>query len=162
MKWRNHKIVTFCTVFSVTGGLVAATAAMVGSVLPDILELGGMVKHRTVTHYMWFWAAGCLFFWYRLRGQNVSSLAVYVTFFVVSGGLLHVCQDALSIGGVPVYTPYGIKAGLGVYRTDTIGEEFTTLGLVLVFVVFSWMRGFFTSEYIGGQVGMIARLFLHF
>lgn len=159
MKWRNHKLVTFCTVFSVTGGLVAATAAMVGSVLPDVLEMGGLIKHRTVTHYMFLWAGACLALWFLIRGQASPSLPLYVVFFVVSGGLLHICQDALSIGGVPVYSPYGRKTGLGVYRTDTFGEEVTALGLVLIFIGFSWKRGFLSYCHIDEQVKAMIRLF---
>lgn len=159
MKWRNHKIVTFGAVFSLTGGFIAASAAAIGSLLPDVLEFGGLVPHRTVTHYLWLWLPASIFFWLLLRSTGFSAFWLYVLFFVVSGGLLHVLQDALSNGGIPLVTPYGSRQGLGVYRTDTLSEEVTVFGLLVIFGALSWYRGFLAPEYLSSQVEVVMRVF---
>lgn len=158
-------MVTFSAVFSMTGGVLAATAAMIGSVLPDVLEMRGVIPHRTITHYLWFWLAGSITVWFDLKGSGFSSFFLYSSFFIVSGGLLHVCEDALSNGGIPIYTPYGARMGLGIYKTDTVSEEFTVLGLVALFIGFAWFRGFLSKEHLSDQVkivttvlGRVARL----
>lgn len=155
MKWRNHKLVTFSAVFSISGGVIPALAAMIGSILPDVLEMRGLISPRTVTHYVWFWLGGSVAFWLALKRSDFSSIFLYIIFFVASGGLLHVCEDALSYGGIPIYTPYGRHVGLGLYETDTISEEFTVLGLVVIFTGFAWCRGFLSTEHLSGQVQMI-------
>lgn len=159
MKWRNHKIVTFGAVFSMTGGFIAAASAAIGSLLPDVLELGGLVQHRTATHYIWFWVPASVVLWLMLRSTGFSVFWLYVLFFVVSGGLLHVLQDALSNGGIPWVTPYGSRQGLGVYRTDTFSEEITVLGLLVVFGGLSWFRGFLAPDYLSSQLEVVMRVF---
>ena len=92
-------------VFSLTGGFIASIAAAIGSLLPDVLELGGLVQHRTATHYLWFWVPASIILWLALRSTGFSVVWLYTLFFFVSGGLLHVLQDALSNGGIPLVTP---------------------------------------------------------
>jgi len=155
LKWRNHKLVTFSVVFSITGGIIPALAAMIGSILPDVLEMRGLISNRTVTHYVWFWLAGSVAIWLALKGSGFSSIVLYIIFFVATGGLLHICEDALSYGGIPIYTPFGRHVGLGLYETGTITEEFTVLGLVVIFAGFAWCRGFLSTEYLSKQIQMI-------
>lgn len=155
MKWRNHKITTFCSVFAITGGFIASAAATIGSCLPDVMEFRGSLQHRTVTHYLWFWLASATVLWVLLRNAAYSSLPLYISFFIVSGGLLHIVQDSLSNGGVPMVTPYGRRFGFGLYRTGTLSEEFTVLGLSALFTLFAWKRGFLSSEYIASQAKVV-------
>lgn len=147
-------------VFSLTGGFIASIAAAIGSLLPDVLELGGLVQHRTATHYLWFWVPASIILWLALRSTGFSVVWLYTLFFFVSGGLLHVLQDALSNGGIPLVTPYGPRTGLGVYRTDTFSEEFTVFGLLVIFGFLSWVRGFLDPDYLSSQVEVVMRVFV--
>lgn len=151
MRWRNHKIVTLAAVYALTGGLTASVASMFGSVLPDVLEIRYLVPHRTITHSLWGWLALCAFLWFAFIGGGATSVLLYLLFFMAGGAVLHVCEDALSIGGIPLKTPFGQSIGLKVYRTGTIGEEITAAGLLVVFAVAAWARGFTTSEHLRGQ-----------
>jgi membrane-bound metal-dependent hydrolase YbcI (DUF457 family) len=146
-------------VYSVSGGLIASLAAMLGALLPDVLELGGIVPHRTITHYIWFWVAACLSLWMFLKAQGFHSLFLYCSFFWVSGGLIHVVLDALSNGGIPWVTPYGPSRGLALYRTGDLSEEMTALGLVGLFVGFAWYRGCFQTAYLSQQLDIVAQVF---
>jgi len=76
-------------------------------------------------------------------------------FLLYTGGLLHIVQDSLSNGGVPMVTPYGRRFGFGLYRTGTLSEEFTVLGLSALFTLFAWKRGFLSSEYIASQAKVV-------
>lgn len=151
MKWRNHKLLTFGAVYSLTGGLIVALSTMLGSVLPDVMELGGIIRHRTITHYLWLWLSACLAFWGFYRHSSESYL-LFFSFFASAGAILHICQDALSIGGVPLVTPYGQCSGLKVYRTGTLSEEITVWGLEAIFIFLAWWRGFIQVEYFQGQL----------
>ena len=151
-------MVTFIVVYSVTGNLIPALSAMAGSIMPDVLELGGLIQHRTITHCIWVWLAISTFLWVCLGGTGFSSIPLYVTLFFVAGGLLHVVEDSLSYGGVPIFGPYGKKMGVGVYRTDTLGEEFTVLGLLLVFFGFSYKSGYLSADHITRQTTVFMNL----
>lgn len=158
MRWRNHKLVTASAVYSLTGGMIATIAATIGSVLPDVLECGGAVKHRTVTHSIWGWVVVCIFLWLQFTRGASYSLLFYVLFFVASGAVMHICEDALSIAGIPLKTPYGNHIGLKVYRTGTIGEEITVAGLVVIFAAMAWWRGFFDNAYFQQQLTVIGQV----
>lgn len=129
-----------------------------GSVLPDVLEIGGLIKHRTITHFIWLWLFLCFVLWLCLDQQRATSIAFYIAFYIASGASLHICQDALSIEGVPIYTPYGSRVGLNMFRTATYGEEITVFGLVVLFMGVAWKRGFISTEYAAGQMGALVGL----
>lgn len=159
MKWRNHKLVTFSVVYSVTGSLVSAISAMTGSVVPDVIEIGGIIPHRTITHCLWMWMGMSCFFWVWLQSTGFSSIALYSAFFFTAGCALHVIEDALSYGGVPVFNPSGKKIGLGIYRTGTVGEELMVWGLVVVIGGFSGYQGYWNAEYLSDQIKIVGNLF---
>ena len=163
MKWRNHKIVTLCAVYSITGGVVPAAAAMFGSVLPDVMELRygdqseGVLQHRTVTHYPPFWAAVCLSIWFLYRHGGYSSWSLYFAFFLVVGGIFHLAEDALSVGGIPLKTPYGKAHGAGFYRVGTFSEEALAFGCVFSFICISSIRGYFKNEHVCEQATLLVK-----
>lgn len=156
MRWRNHKIVTLSIVYAITGGGVASLSAMAGSVLPDVLEMRGMVPHRTVTHYLPFWLVPCLIMFY--VSLTADSLLVYVVAFLLSGASFHIIEDALSSGGIPIIHPFGQRIGLGLYKTGCLNEEFSVLGLLILFNTAGYIRGFFSANHIGNQFSVIFRL----
>ena len=161
MRWRNHKIVTFSAVYSVTGGFVSSFAAMMGSVLPDLLEFRGVIPHRTITHYIWSWLLLCLVLWAVLKSNGDSMLA-YSCFFLVCGGLLHVVEDGLSAAGIPYGSPFGLCKGVGIYKTGSLAEEITSFGMVAVFLFFAWLRGCLDAGYLAHQLSVVAGLSRHF
>ncbi len=158
MRWRNHKIITGLAVYSITGGLLSAACAAAGAVLPDVLEMGGLVKHRSVTHwpYPHLILALALFFW---EWRN-PSLLPYLLFFVAFGVVTHILLDCLSKSGVPV----GIKPSnerriaLNLYKTFTVSEEITAAGLMVIFATTAYVRGFLNYQHLHLEVNLIAQL----
>jgi len=97
MKWVNH--------IAIGGALVApfkpelVPVAVLGATAPDWLEylsefMGNKIKHRTTTHYVSSWLAGCAFS-LLLFDWN------YILFGFFLGGLTHVFCDAMTVSGVP-------------------------------------------------------------
>jgi inner membrane protein len=152
LKWRNHKAVTLAAVYAASGLLTASVCAMIGSVLPDILECRGVIEHRTITHWPWLWLGGMFLFWTIYKTSGTSPVYFYFLMCACAGALLHVAEDALSNGGVPVFSPYGEKTGFGIYKTCSLGEELSTLGMVAIFSLFGWVRGYFDADHILQQL----------
>lgn len=154
MQWRNHKIVTFSVVYAATGSFVPSLCAMSGSVLPDVLEIGGLLPHRTITHWPYPYMAA-LATVYMINSYS-SHFWPYILFFLILGYLMHLLEDFMSISGLPFgKTPDAWYYGLGIYRTKSASEEFTALGLTAAFLFLAWSRGFFTSEHFGHQASQI-------
>ena len=153
MKWRNHKLVTLCVVYSMTGDVVPTAAAVVGSVLPDLLEFrigkdsAGLIPHRTITHYPPIWIAAFASLWLMYQSTGSASWIIYAGMFAVLGGLLHLAEDALSKGGIPFFSPYGKPHGAGVYKVGTTSEEALAFGLVFFFLCIASVRGYFKVEH---------------
>lgn len=162
MRWVNHKLVTLSVVYGLTGGVIASFSAMSGAHLPDMLEMKGLVKHRTYTHWIYPWGVMILvllglLLWFK-------SWLIYIMFYVAIGGMLHLVEDFMSKSGLPFGHPEGKTFGLGLYITKGEGEEMTALGLAVLFGILAWGRGFFAGEHISGEIDSIGRLlrsFLH-
>ena len=151
MKWHNHKLITFTAVFALTGGLLPSLGTMAGSVLPDVLELKGIIPHRTYTHYVWFWFLAELSVRPLLVWSGISLLWANLCFFIAVGGIMHVCEDFLSIGGVPLVSPTGKRVGGGLYRTGTLTETLVVLFLAAIFFAVAFRRGFLDFGYMSWQ-----------
>lgn len=152
MRWRNHKAVTLCVVYVATGNLLSSILAALGSILPDILEFNGAIKHRTLTHCPWIWMVGAAISWVLYMQSGFISIGLYITFFVICGALLHLIEDALSYGGIPVLGPFGKRIGCGVYVTQTIGEEFTVIAIIIVMALLAWKQGMLDLDYLTNQI----------
>ena len=158
MRWRNHKIVTGLAIYSITGGFLSASVAAVGAILPDILEIGGLVKHRTITHwpYPYLGTAAVVYLW-----QNHNpSIIPYVIYYFVLGVVMHLLLDGLSISGIPVgSSPSSDKRiALAVYKTSTPSEEITAAGLMLIFLATSYFRGFLGAGHVQLEVSLVTKL----
>jgi membrane-bound metal-dependent hydrolase YbcI (DUF457 family) len=149
MKWRNHKLCTVFVVFAATGRLLPAFIAGLGSILPDILE-GGLVRHRTLTHWPFVYVALILSIVPAIK--LVSWWAWLVVGCLLIGCILHLAEDALSKGGIPLFNPAGKKYGLGWYITDTITETFVSAGIVLVSLYVAGRRGFLSADFLAEEV----------
>lgn len=158
MRWRNHKIITGLAVYSITGGFLSAGVAVVGSILPDVLETGGILKHRTITHwpYPYMVAATVVYCW---QWKNTSLIPYLICFFVL-GIVMHLFLDGLSKSGIPVGpTPSADKRiAMNIYRTFTPSEEITAAGLMVIFIATAYFRGFLGGEHLQLEVKMISEL----
>ncbi|ANA41782.1 hypothetical protein A2G06_16725 (plasmid) [Geobacter anodireducens] len=158
MRWRNHQIITGLAIYSITGGFISAGLAAVGAVLPDVLEVGGVIKHRTVTHwpYPYLLLASALYLW---QWHNPSVLP-YLLFFFVLGVVMHLLLDSLSNHGIPVgQSPSaGKRLSLNLYKTFTPSEEVTSAGLVVVFLATAYFRGLLSGEHIRLEVNLVVQL----
>lgn len=149
MKWHNHKITTASMVFAATGTFVSASLAAIGSVLPDLLEARGVLRHRTYTHWPYpYVLAGALMYWSLIYEPTYP---LYCMFFVVVGSICHLFEDQLDKYGIPFGSPTGKRRGFDFYVTGTQQEYLT----VSVLLAAAWLviitRGFGTTEYLRGE-----------
>lgn len=133
-------------VYAATGTFVSSALAGIGSVLPDLLELRGIVPHRTATHYPYPYLILCVgLYWATL--QNLSYLT-YALFFVLLGCVCHLFEDSLSRGGIPWRTPFGQRKGFDFYVTKTTSEYMTVWVLVFTSLSIMFVRGFLSKAYL--------------
>ena len=157
-------MVTLAAVYSLTGGIIPATLAMFGSVLPDVLELrrngqvDGLIRHRTITHYPPLWLGVGFLLWLFYRSGGYSSWSLYAGIFFVAGGLMHLAEDALSKSGIPFSKPYGKAHGAGLYIVNTVGEELTAACLLLAFSAVAYARGYFGAGHTADQMALFINL----
>ncbi len=142
MRWQHHKLTTGACIYAVTGGYLPTLMAMLGSILPDLIEVG-IVRHRTATHWPTPWIvlalvsySGCWFF---------PAIWLYLLFFIGIGALLHMGEDYLSVTGIPFRSPGGPRRGAGLYVTGTMGEAVLAMFVTGLFLLLAWKRGFFTA-----------------
>lgn len=154
MKLHNHAILTTGIVYSVTGNVIGACAAAVGSLLPAVAE----AKHYRYSHFIWPWILVTTFAWYLLRAVEYSSPTLYLVFFLLSGAVLHILTDILSDVGIPALSPAGEKYALGLYKSGTRWETITLMGLLAVFIVFAGIKGYLDVGYISKQLQLLPQL----
>lgn len=154
MKLHNHAILTTGIVYSVTGNVIGACAAAVGSLLPAVAG----AKHHRYSHFIWPWVLVTGLAWHLLRAVEYSSLTLYIAFFLLSGAVLHILTDILSDVGIPALSPEGEKCAFGLYKNGTRWETVTLLGLLAVFGVFAGIKGYLDVGYISKQLQLLPRL----
>jgi membrane-bound metal-dependent hydrolase YbcI (DUF457 family) len=122
MRWRNHQIITGIAIYSITGGFLSAWLAVAGSVLPDVLEMRGLIKHRTITHwpYPYLVMAAVLY----VLEYRTPSIMLHLLFFMLLGVIFHLFLDGLSVTGIPVgLKPTGKRrVALNLYTTFRSSE----------------------------------------
>ncbi len=159
MTWRNHRISTFALAFAVTGGFLFSIIATIASTLPDRLELGGLIKHRTATHF-WGWPTiGVLLI---LLFLKVHSVVLVVLLGLLFGYTAHLFEDSLSKSGVPIVSPYGKKYGMGLYVTGTTSETIAMAVLVFVAAALAAHKGYLQADHLKGAMGEIKAVFKFF
>ncbi|MEM4620313.1 MAG: metal-dependent hydrolase [Desulfurococcaceae archaeon] len=152
MKWINHKIITFSLVYGWTGDVLGSAIAGVASIGPDWIEgkdfqsESWRKRHRTFSHWFLFWA--CLWFVFFLlskdfvgkftiselfTGLSEARVIYYVFFFILTGWVLHIIEDAIS-GGVPIINPFKKIYSFRLFRTGSFWEYFLSI-LAAIFVL---------------------------
>ena len=142
MRWQYHKLTSGAAIYAATGGYFPTLVAMLGSIMPDLLEMG-IVRHRTATHWPPPWIV------LALVSYGASWLSpnvwLYFLFFTCIGALLHLAEDYLSVSGIPFRSPISHRRGAGLYVTGTIGEAVLALSITGFFLLIAWVSGFFTT-----------------
>jgi inner membrane protein len=142
MRWQYHKLTSGAAIYAVTGGYFPTLMAMLGSIMPDLLEMG-IFRHRTATHWPPPWIVLTLVSYGACRlSPNVW---LYLSFFICIGALLHLGGDYLSITGIPFRSPGSPRMGAGLYVTGTMGEAVLALSVTGFFLLIAWVSGFFTT-----------------
>lgn len=155
MKWQNHKLTTIAMVYATTGTLVSAALAGIGSVLPDVFELRGVIPHRTVTHWPYPYVIVALLMYAVVCASPTYPL--YFLFFVLLGCICHLFEDCLSRGGIPWKTPHGPRKGFDFYVTRTSSEYLTVGVLVSVALMVMYGRGFLNKLYLMNEIQHVYR-----
>jgi len=116
--------------------------AMIGSILPDLLEMG-IVRHRTVTHWPPPWIVLALASYETCR--HSPNVWMYFFSFICIGALLHLGEDYLSVSGIPFRSPGSPRRRAGLYVTGTMREAFLVMFVTGFFLLIAWGRGFFRT-----------------
>lgn len=145
MRWQYHKLTSGAVIYAVTGGYFPTCMAMIGSIIPDLLEMG-IFRHRTVTHWPQPWIVLALISYGACR--LFPNIWLYLFLFLCIGALLHLGEDYLSVTGIPFRSPLSPRRGAGLYLTGTMGEGLLALSITGLFLLLAWGRGFFTAEHV--------------
>lgn len=157
MRWINHKIISFGVVFGLTGNFLASVLASVGSIMPDLAEgldfnsQGWRKRHRTYTHWLLWWVIvwGVLFMLggYKVYGmgwadflRDISkggqAIWLFCCFWLLSGWVLHILQDALS-GGIPIWHPKRKVYFFKLFPTGHVVEYVISVGVIFIIL---WVK----------------------
>jgi len=163
MVWYNHKLVTFATVYTITGGFLSSLTATTACVLPDVVEMGGIFKHRGGSHWPYPYLGAALIL--LITSHFSTSLWPFFAFFLVFGAILHLLEDSLSASGIPWRRPNGHTKGAGFYYTGTASEQMIVLPLIVSLFIICYFRGFLTRIHFESEmqvfVGLFRRLINH-
>lgn len=141
--WLTHKITAAATAYACGCNLIESTIIMFGAILPDLLEyklsrnnyyVWNMI-HRRFTHY---WLIYILLIILTLYVSNnyYSKLIC----FIWLGALVHIFQDSLTMGGVPLINPFKPHFRFGLFYVGTFKEVRYSFVYVCVCVSVIWLR----------------------
>ena len=146
MRWQYHELTSGAAIYAVTGGYIPTCMAMIGSIMPDLLEMG-IIRHRTATHWPLPWIILALVSYETCR--LFPNVWIYIITFICIGALLHLGEDYLSVTGIPFRSPISTRRkGLGMYVTGTMGETILAISITGFFLSIAWIRGFFTTGHV--------------
>lgn len=155
MRWQFHKLTSGAVIYAVTGGYFPTCMAMIGSIIPDLLEMG-IVRHRTVTHWPPPWIVLALVSYGAFR--HSLNVWTYLLFFICIGALLHLGEDYLSVSGIPFRSPHCLRRGAGLYVTGSLGEAVLVLLVTGLLLLIAWNRGFFSIGHVMGEMVKVKTL----
>lgn len=126
MKYSNHRIITAGIALLSGASLPGLAGALAGSVLPDLdIPLG--IPHRTVTH--WWLPPAIGMGAALLLGSDSPWRAFFL--WLSAGVLLHIVEDSLTTGGVPLLHPFGKRFSFRLTRTGGILEYMLSFGILV-------------------------------
>lgn len=156
MRWYNHKLVAGISVYALGGSFPEACLSAVGSLLPDVLECRGLLRHRALSHWPYPYAAAVLVL--SMVSQETGDIYPAAGSYLLYGTLAHLLGDACSKCGIPWQRPYSQPIGLKLYRTGSFSEELFVVAITVFFAILASARGFLAAEYI--QLQLSSFLFL--
>lgn len=125
MKHLNHRIITSGIALLSGASLPGLAGALTGSVLPDLdIPLG--IPHRTVTHW---WLPPAMGMGDALLLGSDSPLRAFFL-WLSAGVLLHIAQDSLTTGGVPLLRPFGKRFSFHLTRTGGVLEHLISFAVL--------------------------------
>ena len=125
VKRLNHRIITSGIALLSGTSLPGLAGALAGSVLPDLdIPLG--IPHRTVTHC---WLPPTMGMGAALLLGSDSPLRAFFL-WLSAGDLLHIAQDSLTTGGVPLLWPFGKRFSFRLTRTGGILEHLMSFAIL--------------------------------
>lgn len=147
MMGRNHRLTTAAVVLGLTGRIIPAAMAFLGSTFPDRVErlLTGLmrVRHRGHSHF-WIHYIALLGLCYSYLGKEALPdviptdpvrLATYMLLWFLTGCLAHIAEDFVC-GGVPLWSS---KKPIGV-RLFKTGSALETVFALAVSSFALWLR----------------------
>ncbi len=159
MRWQYHKLTSGAAIYAVTGGYFPTLMAMLGSIVPDLLEMG-IVRHRTATHWPppWIVLAAVSYgvCWFS------PCIWLYLFFFICIGALLHLGEDYLSVTGIPFRSPGSPRKGAKIYVTGTMRETVLATFIAGLFLFIAWARGFFATGHVMQEMAKVKSLTILF
>lgn len=154
MRWVSHKPVTAAIVYAATGDLLASAVAMVGSVVPDLIEYPfmGLIRHRGITH---LWPL------YVIPFSGLIYLGHYYLAMFFGGAFLHLVEDGLSISGVQLW-PSKKHFALKLYKTFGISEYLTAAVLIGLCTIYIKYAGYLDHRYFSAELTNLKSSLGHF
>jgi hypothetical protein len=133
MTGKSHLAANGAVCLAVGADPVFIAGAVICAKLPDQAEFFmPWVKHRTVTHHLYFWLGATAFFLFFPVSDAVSGVDPAVGMLLAGGffgGLWHVTMDMFSKSGIPLYP--GKVWGARVYTTGKY-SEYLFLGVFIL------------------------------
>lgn len=93
-----------------------------GSTAPDWLECRGIIRHRTITHLPWLWAALLCFGVTRIDLLEPTNMAACALIGFSLGALSHWVGDLGTPFGVPLVLP-NQRVSIGLWKTGNPSEK---------------------------------------
>lgn len=133
MTGKSHIAANGAIFFALSADPIIGTGVIIAARLPDQAEkFMPWVRHRTLTHHLYFWTTMALFFFLFPLGDifpRVDPLIFHFAAGVFTGGALHVFMDMFSKSGVPIFP--GKTWGARWYTTGSYSEYLFLGGLLL-------------------------------
>ena len=164
MKWFNHKHTAGAIVFAFTGNPLPVIPAVLGSIIPDLLE--GMPdeedpdqynewrkKHRRLTHWFVPYLTVFVVLYLFVSHKGISHLGygeiyslfhkreylyaiiAYILCFAALGGLIHIAADSIC-GKVPSVNPHK-RVGVKMFKVGSLLEYVIAFAITLTMLQIS-------------------------
>lgn len=149
----SHRVITVSATFLSGAGWPVVVGSLIGSTLPDI-DLTVGIPHRTMTH--WFplplsiCAASLI-----LPSASGDPHRIFndILLGIGIGAILHIVEDSLTQGGVPLATPMGKRFS---FRLTKTGGQLERI-IVLVLIPLTMIKALTLPP----VMGSIAEIFPH-
>ena len=83
-----------------------------------------LIPHRTLTHWPLLWGilTGLSLFCMANTQDTLFVAMSYVGLGFCVASWLHLAMDIMTPSGIPLYSPFGQKTSLNIYKTSSVGE----------------------------------------